>query len=73
MGPPNVKDREDIFSVHLHKMPCGSDVCIRELSLLTEGYSGADISLICRQAAITAMEVRNSPSPNKISVNYTKP
>ncbi|KAL7097681.1 hypothetical protein ACP275_10G159200 [Erythranthe tilingii] len=56
VGPPNRKDREDIFRVHLHQMPCSSDVCIRELSLLTEGYTGADISLVCRQAAITAME-----------------
>ncbi|KAL7138315.1 hypothetical protein ABFS83_10G154600 [Erythranthe nasuta] len=56
VGPPNRKDREDIFRVHLHQMPCSSDVCIRELSLLTEGYTGADISLVCRQAAVTAME-----------------
>ncbi|KAL1543427.1 calmodulin-interacting protein 111 isoform X2 [Salvia divinorum] len=56
VGPPSKKDREDIFRVHLHRMPCNSDVCISELSRLTEGYTGADISLICREAAIRAME-----------------
>ncbi|XP_047983509.1 calmodulin-interacting protein 111 isoform X1 [Salvia hispanica] len=56
VGPPSKKDREDIFRVHLHRMPCNSDVCISELSCLTEGYTGADISLICREAAIRAME-----------------
>ncbi|XP_073305670.1 calmodulin-interacting protein 111 isoform X1 [Primulina huaijiensis] len=56
VGPPNKKDREDIFRVHLRRMPCSSDVCISELSLLTEGCTGADISLICREAAMTAIE-----------------
>lgn len=57
VGPPSKKDREDIFRVHLNRMPCNSDVCINELSLLTGGYTGADISLICREAAIRAIEV----------------
>lgn len=65
MGPPNKKDRDDIFRVHLHRIPCSSDVCISELSHLTEGYTGADISLICREAAIRAIEVCKALSPNK--------
>ncbi|XP_027173359.1 calmodulin-interacting protein 111 isoform X1 [Coffea eugenioides] len=56
VGPPGKKDREEIFRVHLRKMPCSSDVSIKELALLTEGYTGADISLICREAAIAAIE-----------------
>ncbi|KAK6944478.1 AAA ATPase, AAA+ lid domain [Dillenia turbinata] len=56
VGPPNKTDREDIFKIHLHKMPCSSDVSIKELASLTEGYTGADISLICREAAVAAIE-----------------
>lgn len=59
MGPPGEKDREEIFCVHLRKMPCSSDVSIKELACLTEGYTGADISLICREAAISAIEVHS--------------
>lgn len=58
VGPPKNKDREDIFRVHLLRMACSSDVCISELSRLTEGYTGADISLICREGAIKAIDVR---------------
>ncbi|XVF13657.1 hypothetical protein REPUB_Repub08aG0226800 [Reevesia pubescens] len=56
VGPPNENDREDIFRIHLHKIPCSSDVSLKELAHLTEGCTGADISLICREAAITALE-----------------
>lgn len=57
MGPPNETDRQDIFHIHIQKMPCGLDVSIRELSILTDGCTGADISLICREAALAAIEV----------------
>ncbi|KAK1571256.1 hypothetical protein Q3G72_014164 [Acer saccharum] len=53
LGPPNETDREEIFSIHLRKIPCSSDVSIRDLACLTEGCTGADISLICREAAIS--------------------
>lgn len=57
MGPPNQNDREDIFRIHLHKVPCSSDVNIKELACLTVGCTGADIALICREAAVAAIEV----------------
>ncbi|XP_060177587.1 calmodulin-interacting protein 111 [Lycium barbarum] len=56
VGPPDEKDREAIFHIHLKKMPCSSDICIEELARLTSGCTGADISLICREAAIAAIE-----------------
>ncbi|GMN22669.1 hypothetical protein TIFTF001_043556 [Ficus carica] len=55
-GPPNESDREEIFRIHLRKIPCSSDVRIKDLSSLTEGFTGADISSICREAALKAME-----------------
>ncbi|PHT30162.1 Calmodulin-interacting protein [Capsicum baccatum] len=56
VGPPDEKDREAIFHIHLEKMPCSSDMCIEELARLTSSCTGADISLICREAAIAAIE-----------------
>lgn len=56
VGPPNEMDRVDVFRVHLRKMPCSSDVDMKELARLTEGCTGADISSICREAAISAIE-----------------
>ncbi|XP_024029626.1 calmodulin-interacting protein 111 [Morus notabilis] len=55
VGPPNESDREDIFRIHLRKIPCSSDVSIKDLSSLTEGFTGADIASICREAALKAM------------------
>ncbi|KAI3525882.1 hypothetical protein L1887_05013 [Cichorium endivia] len=59
VGPPNEKDRKEIFRIHLRKMSCSSDVCIEELALLSEGCTGADISLICREAAVAAIEEKH--------------
>ncbi|GKD65252.1 calmodulin-interacting protein 111 isoform X1, partial [Tanacetum coccineum] len=56
VGPPNEEDRQEIFSVHLRNMSCSSDVCIEELGRLSEGCTGADISLICREAALAAFQ-----------------
>ncbi|XP_039026972.1 calmodulin-interacting protein 111-like isoform X2 [Hibiscus syriacus] len=56
VGPPNENDREDIFRIHLCKIPCSTDVSLKELVHLTEGCTGADISLICREAAVIALE-----------------
>ncbi|KAK9069289.1 hypothetical protein SSX86_013405 [Deinandra increscens subsp. villosa] len=59
VGPPNEEDRTEIFRIHLSKMACSSDVCIEELACLSEGCTGADISLICREAAIAAIEEKH--------------
>ncbi|OIW03208.1 hypothetical protein TanjilG_21840 [Lupinus angustifolius] len=56
VGPPNKIDREEIFHIHLRKIPCGPDVSIEELASLSDGCTGADISLICREAAVAAIE-----------------
>ncbi|KHG11529.1 Calmodulin-interacting protein [Gossypium arboreum] len=56
VGPPDENDREEIFRIHLSKSPCSSDVSLKELAHLTEGCTGADISLICREAAVIALE-----------------
>ncbi|GKB38681.1 calmodulin-interacting protein 111 isoform X1, partial [Tanacetum coccineum] len=56
VGPPNEEDRKEIFSVHLRKMSCNSDVCIEEFGRLSEGCTGADISLICREAVLAAFQ-----------------
>ncbi|MCD9640353.1 hypothetical protein HAX54_025629 [Datura stramonium] len=70
VGPPDEKDREAIFGIHLKKMPCSSDICIEELARLTSGSTGADISLICREAAIAAIE--ESLDASEITMEHLK-
>jgi len=51
---PNEKAREKIFEVHTKNMPL-KDVEIKKIAEKTEGYVGADIEAICREAAIIAL------------------
>ncbi|XP_056691050.1 calmodulin-interacting protein 111 isoform X2 [Spinacia oleracea] len=37
-------------------MPCGFDVDVSELTHVTKGCTSADISLICREASISAIK-----------------
>ncbi|KAL6868088.1 hypothetical protein ACP4OV_014933 [Aristida adscensionis] len=53
--PPDEADREDIFRIHTRCMPCSLDVNLNELARLTEGYTGADIKLVCRESAVAAL------------------
>nr|MCK4929510.1 CDC48 family AAA ATPase [Nanoarchaeota archaeon] len=52
---PDKKTRKEIFKVHTQGMPLDKDVKIDELVGKTDGYVGADIESIAREAAIFAL------------------
>jgi len=52
---PNVKGRTKIFEIHTKKMPLDNTVNLEELAKITDGASGADISSLCREAAMFAI------------------
>ena len=54
-GVPDHKGRKAIFKVHLEGMPLAKDVKVDELVKQTEGYVGADIEAVCREAAMLAL------------------
>ena len=55
---PTIKDRMEIFKVHLKKIKLNAEKSredyARKLSTLTPGFSGADISNACNEGAIIA-------------------
>jgi len=51
---PDQKTREAIFTVHTKNMPI-SGATVKDLAEKTEGYAGADIEAVCREAAIIAL------------------
>ncbi|MFW3145860.1 MAG: CDC48 family AAA ATPase [Thermoplasmatota archaeon] len=55
VGPPNEQERLEIFKVHTASMPLSNDVNLDDIAARTEGFTGADISSICREAGITAL------------------
>jgi transitional endoplasmic reticulum ATPase len=52
---PDEKARLEIFRGHTKNMPLAKDVNLKELAEKTEGYVGADIEAVCREAAILAL------------------
>jgi len=63
--PPDLRARLEIFKVHTRRMPLADDVDLEELAKRTEGYTGADIAAVCREAAMTAL--REAGKPTKVT------
>lgn len=51
---PDIKDRKEIFLVHLRDVKIDSSVDVDLLSRQTPGFSGADIANVCNEAALIA-------------------
>ncbi|MEM2125387.1 MAG: CDC48 family AAA ATPase, partial [Candidatus Methanosuratincola sp.] len=65
---PDRAAREEIFKVHTKKMPLDEGVDLKMLAERTEGYTGADIAAVCREAALSAL--REDMKPKKIQMKH---
>src|SRR3989344_2907579 len=52
---PKDAGRKTIFEIYLARMPKARDVNVEQLAAATEGYVGADIEGVCREAAMIAL------------------
>ncbi len=52
---PDIDSRKKIFKVHTKEMPLAKDVSLKKLIDKTDGYVGADIEGLCKEAAILAL------------------
>ncbi|KUJ94142.1 MAG: Cell division control protein 48, AAA family (Cdc48-2) [Archaeoglobus fulgidus] len=66
--PPDKKSRLAIFKIHTRDMPLSEDVDLEELADLTEGYVGADIEAICREAVMLA--IRENINAEKVEMRH---
>lgn len=55
INPPNKDGRLEILQIHTRGMPLESEVSLEELADLTHGYVGADLSALCKEAAIRSL------------------
>ncbi len=55
VSPPNEEGRLQIFKIHTKNMPLAKDVSLGKLAKETEGYVGADIESVCREAAMLVL------------------
>jgi transitional endoplasmic reticulum ATPase len=67
--PPNASSRAQIFAIHLQGKPLADEVDIEQLAKETEGYVGADIEAICREAAMLALRDFIKPEMTPEQVN----
>ena len=67
---PDEEARISIFKVHTKGMPLADDVDIKKLAKNTDGYVGADIEAVCREAAMLAL--RDDLEASEITYKYFK-
>jgi len=52
---PDLDSRLHILNVHTKNMPLAEDVSLQKVAQITEGYSGADLENVCREAGMQAI------------------
>ncbi len=66
--PPDSDAREKIFAIHTKGMSLSEDVDIKKLATDLEGYVGADLAAICREAVMIGL--REDLKIEKITMNH---
>ncbi|ABL78081.1 CDC48 family AAA ATPase [Thermofilum pendens] len=66
--PPDEKARLEILKVHTRRMPLAEDVDLAEIARKTEGYTGADLAAVCKEAALAAL--REAGKPTKVTKRH---
>jgi len=67
---PDEEARVAIFEVHTKEMPLSEDVDIEVLAKRTEGFVGADIEAICREAVM--LTLRENLKADKVNMKHFK-
>jgi transitional endoplasmic reticulum ATPase len=55
IGMPSREGRFEIFQIHTRGMPLTPNVDLKKLADLTHGFTGADITELCKEAAMKAL------------------
>jgi AAA family ATPase, CDC48 subfamily len=61
--PPDKEARKQILKIHTKRMPLANDVDLDRLAELTEGYTGADLAALVREAALLKLREKLEPGP----------
>jgi transitional endoplasmic reticulum ATPase len=55
IGVPNEKGRKEILQIHTRNMPLTEEVSLEDLSEITQGYVGADLESVAKEAAMSVL------------------
>ena len=67
---PDEEARISIFKVHTKEMPLADDIDIELLAKKTEGFVGADIEAVCREAVM--LTLRENIDSDKVDLKHFK-
>jgi len=56
INPPDERGRKEILQIHTRGMPLEKDVNFDEIAMKTIGYTGADIEVLCKEAALKSIK-----------------
>lgn len=63
--PPDAESRLKILQVHTKNMPLAKDVNLKDIAQKTDGYVGADLENLCREAGM--MAYRKNPDATEVT------
>jgi transitional endoplasmic reticulum ATPase len=55
IGVPDRAARRQILGIHSRRMPLAADVDLKAIAQITQGYVGADLELLCKEAGMVAL------------------
>ena len=64
INPPDEIGRKEILQIHTRGMPLDKDVKFDEIAIKTMGYTGADIEILSKEAALKALKPHFSKLKN---------
>lgn len=56
INPPDETGRQEILQIHTRGMPLDKDVDFKEIASRTIGFTGADINILCKEAALKSIK-----------------
>jgi transitional endoplasmic reticulum ATPase len=72
--PPDKKARLEILRIHTRNMPLADDVDLEKIAEMTEGYTGADLEAVAREAAMIAVREAfrktGKPQPTEVRMEH---
>ena len=72
IGVPDREGRKEILQIHTRGMPLAKDVDLDKIAELTHGYTGADLEILCKEAALKALR-RYLPEIQKLETDRVPP
>jgi transitional endoplasmic reticulum ATPase len=67
---PGLEERLEILRIQTSGLPLGDDVDLDGLAAATEGWTGAGLELLCKKAALEALEQCRAAASAKLLVSH---